>query len=154
MEIKQLALIVTDQDLNQIARRHLPKDFPVADLEIRITPEGMHIQGKYPLLVHVPFETLWELEVVSGKINAKLAKAKALGLPVTVFINMFMKLIHDAFLNEPWLDQEQKMLIIDVEKLLEEEGFNIRMNLRNVHASVGRLFVEASDGSGTQGPVF
>jgi hypothetical protein len=152
MEIKQLVLVVTEQDLNQIARRHLPKDFAVSDFHISVDPDGLKLSGRYSMLVRVPFETLWEMEVVNGKVNARLVKAKALGLPVTKFISMFMNLLWDALSKEAWIEQTDDLLIIDVEKLLEEEGFTVRMNLQRLRCQTANLLLEANDSATSAKP--
>ncbi len=152
MEIHQLALLVSEQDLNQIARRHLPDDFAVKDFKIEITAEGVRLTGKYHLFVKVRFETVWELEVVGGKVSARLIKAKALGLPVTVFVNKFLQLLRETLRKEPWLDQNQDTLIIDVEKLLEVEGFVVRMNLQSLRIQEEGLFLQAGHGMLPQDP--
>src|SRR5688500_13647597 len=121
MEIKQLALVVTDYDLNQLATKYLPRDFPVVGTQLRVAPEGLSVSGKYPLFVQVPFETLWELDVVSGKVSARLTKARAMGVPVTVFMNMFLKILREAVAREPWLEIQKETMVVDVERLLAQE---------------------------------
>jgi hypothetical protein len=146
MEIQALKLLITDQDLNELLDRYLPADSSLENLQIGIAPEGVYIRGEYPLLVRVGFETLWELEAQAGKVHARLAGLKAMGLPATVFKNAVLKAIEEAVQNENWLAFQNDTMMIDVDRLLTEKGIKARTNLNNVCCLPGEVIIESAVG--------
>src|SRR5436305_1336390 len=100
MEIKRLELLLTDQDLNDLAREHLPKDSPVEDLEISIVSEGVSVKGVFQVFVPVSFEVLWELGIEQGKPVARLVKFRTMGMPVNVLKSLVMSKIAEAAKKE------------------------------------------------------
>src|SRR5262245_55262442 len=114
MEILTLKVKITEQDLNDLAKKHLPKDVPVEELRIHITPEGLVVKGEYPLLVTVSFETLWELNVSEGKVIARLAKFRTLGMPMSILKSLVMGVIASAAKTEPWLAVDGETVQVDV----------------------------------------
>src|SRR5260370_36414069 len=103
MESQALRLLVTEQDLNDLLAKHLPDDQRLENLKVRIAPEGVTVTGEYPLFVRVAFETLWEPGTQAGKVTARLAGLKAMGLPATVFKGTVLKAIEEAVQKEAWL---------------------------------------------------
>ena len=64
MDIRQLELVVSDEDLTRELAEHLPRDTEVKDLRVRVTPEGIRLTGVYPtLMLAVAFDTLWSVTV-------------------------------------------------------------------------------------------
>lgn len=143
MEIQALRLVITEQDVNALVQKHLPPDQPVENVHIRLAPEGAYVRGVYPLFINVSFETLWELGVQEGKVSARLANLRALGVPGNVFKSAIVKLIADAAQGEDWLLFEKDTVLVDVERLLLKEGITIRMNLKRIVCETGQVVIEA-----------
>jgi hypothetical protein len=143
MEIQALKLLVTEQDLNEIIRKHLPDDQPLENLQIRVAPEGVYVTGEYPLLFRVGFETMWELEIQGGKLLARLAALKAMGLPATVFKSAVLKAIEEAVQKEDWLAFDADTIVVDVDRLLAGEGIRAKTNLNAVRCQAGALLIES-----------
>jgi hypothetical protein len=143
MEIQALTLFITEQDLNDLAARHQPDDSPVEDLRFRVTAEGLHISGEYPLFLKVTFETLWELGIRDGHVTARLARLKALGLPITVFKSMLLKLVQEAAGKGDWLHVEDETIIVNLDRWLVKEGVPLRTNLSAIRCQEQSLVVVA-----------
>jgi hypothetical protein len=146
MEIQALTLRVSEKSLNDLAARHLPEDQPVEELRFRLTPEGLHITGEYPLFLKVAFETRWELGVRAGRVTARLASLKALGLPVAIFKSVLLKLVHEAAGHEDCLQLEDETFIFDVDRWLAAEGIPLRTNLMAIRCQEQSLIVLAGNG--------
>jgi hypothetical protein len=146
MEIHALHATVSEQDLNDLARKHLTSDIAVEELRIQITPEGLVIKGEYPMLVTVSFETLWELGVSGGKVVARLAKFRTLGMPMSVLKSLVMGMIASAAKKEPWLEVAGDTVHVDVEQALAGEGLKASLNLTAVRCQAGALVIEAGPG--------
>ena len=143
MEIQALRVLFTEEELNQLLARHLPKDQPVEELRLRLTPEGVYIQGAYPLFVPVAFETLWELEVCAGRVLARMVKFRALGMPVMVFRSAVLGIIAETAAKSDWLAVEQDAVFVDVDRLLAKNGLPARTNLTALRLQDGTLVIEA-----------
>ncbi len=144
MEIHALRATVTEQDLNDLAAVLVPKDVGVEDLHIQITPQGVVVKGEYPLLVTVSFETLWELGVRDGKVTARLARFKTLGMPMAVLKSVVMGVIASKARTEPWLEVEKDTILMDATRLLADEGLKARLNLKSVRCDSGVITIEAA----------
>jgi hypothetical protein len=145
MDIQQLAVVVTDHDLNQLARKQLPDDFPVENVKFAIGPEGLAVTGEFPLFVSVSFHTLWQLGVRDGKVTARLMDLRAFGLPVTVFKSMILKILAESARKIDGLAYEDDLLVADVDRLALREGLPLRLNLRSIECMAGQLFVRAGE---------
>jgi hypothetical protein len=146
MEILALKATVSEQVLNELAARYLPRDVPVEELRISVTPDGVVVKGEYPLLVTVSFETLWELSVADGKVVARLARFRTLGMPMNVLKSVVMGAISSAAKSEPWLEVEKDTVRIDVDKALAGEGLRARTNLTAVRCQPGTVVIEGGTG--------
>jgi hypothetical protein len=144
MEIQALRLLVTEKALNELVARHLPDDQPVEELRFRLTPEGLHVSGEYPLFLRISFETHWELGVRDGNVTARLKRFKALGLPAPVFKSVLLKVLRETAGKESWLrfDGEDTILVL-VDRLLAEKGIPLRTNLSAIRCQEGSLVLEA-----------
>jgi hypothetical protein len=143
MEIHLLKMSLTEQDLNQVIKQNAPQDFPVEDLRVRVTPEGVYLQGIYPLFVNVNFETLWELDVQAGSLCARLSHFRALGIPANIFKSAILKILEEAVRTEPSLRLAGESLVLDLDKLLAEQGLAGRTHLRTISCQKGLLILEA-----------
>jgi hypothetical protein len=144
LEIQALKLMVTEQDLNELAAGRLPLDNEVRGLRFRIAPEGVYVSGVYHLFVKVAFETLWEVAVVQGKLTARLSTFKALGVPATLLNNLVMTAVSQAVDGSAAFRVEQQTVLCDVERLLAEEGVAVRTNLTAVNCRDGQMVIEAA----------
>jgi hypothetical protein len=143
MDIHSLHISVSEQDLNQLAGKHL-RDQAIEDISIRLAADGVHIKGVYPLFINVSFETHWELGVRSGKITARLAGLRAFGVPGNVFKSAILKFVADASHKHDWLQMESDIIVADVERLLAKNGLAARTNFTAVTCREGLLVIEAS----------
>jgi hypothetical protein len=143
MEIQALKLLLTEHDLNSIAKRSLEKE-QVRDVAIRLSPAGVHISGVYPTpFMTVRFETLWEVCVRAGKIAARLADLKVVGLPAGMLRGTIMSALAEATSNDNGLRVEGEQLIFDPDRLLANNGWQGRANLTTVRCGPGTLVLEA-----------
>jgi len=143
MEIQALKLLVTEQDLNDLVSKHLPDDQSLENVHIRVAPEGVYITGEYMLLVRVGFETMWELDILAGRLSARLTSLKAMGLPATAFKSAVLKAIEDAVQKENWLTFNGDTVVVDVDRLHAEMGIRARTNLTAVRCQAGALLIES-----------
>jgi hypothetical protein len=143
MDIHALRVSVSNQDLNQLAARHL-RDQPIEDITFRVAADGIHIKGVYPLFINVKFETHWELGLQAGKITARLAGMRAFGVPGNVFKSAIMKLVADAAHKHDWLQIENDIIVADVERLLVKNGLAVRTNFTTVACQDGVIVIEAN----------
>jgi hypothetical protein len=146
VEIQALTLVITEQDLNAAAARHLPDDPEVRKIRLRVAPEGVYVTGVYQMVFGVPFETLWEPAVNGGRITARLGGFKAMGIPVAMLKSMILGALRDAVTGSGAIHVDDEGVQVDLERLLADEGLSIRTNLKAVRCQPGRLIVEAANG--------
>src|SRR5262245_1584449 len=103
MELHALDLLLTDADLAALIATHSPADLPIEDLKVTLRPEGVCVQGSYPMLVRVNFECWWTVEVAAGKIRCAIAKLKAMGMPAMVFKSAVLKVLEGIAKDEFWI---------------------------------------------------
>jgi hypothetical protein len=142
MEIQQLALVLTEQDLNALVHKHLTDDVPVEKIVIRLSSAGLHVTGEFPLFVNVRFESRWELSAHQGKVTARLVHLKAIGLPVNVFRSMVVKFIAEAAKRIDGVECENDVIIADIDRLAAREGIRLQSNLRSIECQDGRIVVK------------
>jgi hypothetical protein len=147
MEIQALKLLLTEHDLNTIAKRSLEKE-QVRDVAIRLSPAGVHVCGVYPTpFMTVRFETLWEVSALSGKIAARLADLKVVGLPAGMLRGAIMSALAEATSKENGLQIDGERLLFDPDRLLFNNGLQVRTNLTAVRCGAGTLLLEAAAAS-------
>lgn len=134
---------MTDQDLNELLRRHLPPGLPVKDIKIAITPPGIVLQGVYPMFVNVAFETLWEPAVEQGKLTVKLSQFKAMGMGGNMFKGAILKQIAEAVQGKDFVGLVDDTLVLDLDRLLQRNGVMAKTNLTRVGCEAGRIVLEA-----------
>src|SRR5215210_7957719 len=103
MELHALKLSLTEQDLNDLLRKYLPKDPDIDDLRIKFSAEGIHVTGIYPFFFPVRFETIWEVGVKTGHATARLASFKAMGVPGNIFKSAVVKIVETLARQENWI---------------------------------------------------
>ncbi len=149
MEIQSLKLFVPEDAVNRLIAEHLPKDVPVKKLNVRLTPEGVRVQGEYPtVFMSVGFETLWSLAVAGGQLETRLADIKVSGFPATMLRGVIFKVLKESSPREPGLAVDGEAVRIDPERLLAAKGLPLKINLRGIQCREGSLIVEA----GTERP--
>jgi hypothetical protein len=147
MEIQRLQVLVTEQDLQDLAREHLPEEVAFEDLQIHIEPEGVRIKGVYHMFVPVSFEVLWELGVDQGSATAKLASFRTMGMPANVLKSLIMNVVADAAKKAEWLQVKGEIVRADVDGLLKHYGLNVQTRLSGIRCQAGRLIVEGGQAS-------
>jgi hypothetical protein len=145
MEIHVLRMSISDKDLNDLIDKHLRQDQPVDELKVQISSDGVRLKGVYPLFVNVSFETHWELGVRGGKATARLAGFRALGIPGNIFKSAILKLVADAAHRHPGLEIDNDTVVLDLERLCQENGLTARINLTGVTCQDGILLLEAGN---------
>ena len=143
MEIHRLHLTLTEQDLNDLAKEHVPEDVGIEELDIAIKPEGVRIKGVYPVFMPVSFEALWELGVHKGRASAKLINFRTMGMPVNVLKSLIMNLVADAAKKERWLEVQGDFVLADVDALLKDNGLTAQTRLLSIRCEPGSVIVEA-----------
>lgn len=144
MEIQALRLLVTEQDINAIVARALAREPQVRDVQVRLAAEGVHVTGVYPTaFMNVKFQTLWEVSAVAGKVAARLADIKVVGLPVSMLRGVIMAAVAEATAKEDALRIEGDRILFDPERILAKNGVTGQINLTAVHCAPGNLTIEA-----------
>jgi hypothetical protein len=144
MEIQALKLFVTEEEINDLLTKFLPPDLPVQDLVVRLTPDGVVVQGVYPtLLVKMAFETLWEVTAAGPEVEARLANVKVAGLPAGKLRGLLVKMIRDAAAPEPGVRVQDESLRVDLEEALRAKGLPLQVNFTAVRCSLKSLVLEA-----------
>jgi hypothetical protein len=144
MEIHALKLLVTEQDINQMASRFLEQAPQVKNLDVRLAPEGVQISGVYQMVMGIRFQTLWELSVQDGKVAAHLAQFKVSGLGGGMLRAAFMGALTAAVKQEDALQIQGDTLFLDPDRLLTKQGVPARFNLTRVQCQPGSLWIESS----------
>jgi hypothetical protein len=144
MEIQALRLLITEQDLADLARNHLVLDEPIRDLKFRLTPQGVFVTGVYEMLMNVSFETLWEPGIQAGKLTVRLVRFKAMGIPLGMFRNMLLEMVRSATPHEDCLWIQNDVVFLDADRLLAKEGVTFRTNLTALSCQTGQLVLEAA----------
>ena len=145
MHIQSLRLRVTDADLQTILARYPPEGGAVENLRVRLTPEGVSVQGDYPaLMMKVSFETIWEITAVGPGLAVRLAHVKVAGLPAGVLRGVLLRLVRDATANEPGVRVDGETVHVNLEQALQARGVPLRINFVAVHGGDGWLTVEAA----------
>jgi hypothetical protein len=145
MEIHDLKVLFTEDEINRALARGLPRNVPLREVNVRLTEEGIHVKGVYALLLGVPFETRWELSVRQGKLAARLAGVKVIGMGAGILTNALMSALGAAAAHEDAIGVEGDTVLLDPDQLLAKQGFPSRTNLTAVRCGEGRVWVEASN---------
>ena len=143
MEIHSLHVLLTEQDLNDLAKKYAPKDLPVEDVRLRLSPEGIHVTGVYPFFINVKFETIWHISAEQGKVVAQLTKFRAMGVPGNIFKSAIMKMIDDVAKKEPWLRVAGDQLIADPDQACARYAVSAKTHLKSIIVQTGLLVIEA-----------
>jgi hypothetical protein len=143
MEIHALKLVVTEADLNELAKSYLPKDSPVRNLRSRVEDGLVRVSGDYPaLFVPIPFETQWEVSVQGMTAVIRLVGLKVVGVPAGMLRGVILAAIGKHAAKEPHVRLEDGTLILDLDGLLRQHGVVLRAGLREVRCRPGQVVLD------------
>jgi hypothetical protein len=144
MEIQRLKLVLTEADLNGMVARLAPPEDAVENLRLRLSPEGVLVQGDYATpLGKVSFETLWAPGVEEGVALARLASIKVAGWPAGVFRGLLLKMVREHVGAEPGVSVDDETVRVNVQQALLARGVSLHIRLTSVHCEDGQLVIEA-----------
>jgi hypothetical protein len=144
MDIQALRVLVREDEINQHLPRLLPPDAGVQNLRVRLTPEGVVVLGEYAtFMLKMSFETLWELSVAAGRIEARLASIKVAGLPAKMLRGVLLKVIRDNTASVPGVCVQDENVCVDVAALLKEKKIPVTVEVTAVRCGPGQVLIEA-----------
>jgi hypothetical protein len=142
MEVHALKLSLSEQDLNDLLRKYMPRDHPIEDLTVRVGPNGLTVSGVYPLFINVHFETHWKLGLEDGLVTARLDYFKAMGVPGNIFKSAIVKMIEEVAGAEPWVRVQGDTLWVDVDGCISKYAFAARTHLRHLECQTERILLQ------------
>jgi uncharacterized protein YpmS len=144
MEIQTLRVLVREEEINQYLPQVVPPDAAVEKLRIRLTPQGVVVQGEYPaLFMKVAFETSWETTVSAGQVQARLANVQVAGLPAGLLRGVLLKVIRDVTAQVPGVSVKDESVFLDVGQALLGHQVPVSVYLTAVRLGEGHVVIEA-----------
>lgn len=143
MELHALRLSLTEQDLNDLLRKYMPKNVEVEELRIRFGEQSIHVTGIYPFFFPVRFETIWDIGVESGHASARLASFKAMGVPGNIFKSAVVKVVEDIAKQESWIRIVGDRFLADLELGCSKYAVLAHLHLKSIIVRPGQLMLEA-----------
>lgn len=145
MHIHTLKMSVSEQALNElVAALPAGKKNPVQNLRVRLTSEGVMVQGEYPtMLMKMSFETLWEVKADGSIVQARLTAVKAAGLPAAMLRVVLLKTLRDLLAKEPGVCVVEEAIQVDLSKHSAMQKLQLKIHLTAVQCSHGKLMIEA-----------
>jgi hypothetical protein len=144
MEIQSFKLFITDADLASLTARLLREHDSIEGLQVRLTPEGVLVQGEYPTsFFKVPFETIWQLGASGPAVEVRLASVKVAGLPAGIFRGALMKMVRDAVAGEQGITVQDETIVIHVPEVARKHGVDVAVQFTVVRMSIGSAVIEA-----------
>jgi hypothetical protein len=144
MDILALRLLVRENEVNELLPTLIPTEAAVQNLRVRLTPEGLVVQGEYPtFMVKMAFETLWQLSVAAGVVHARLASVKVAGLPATLLRGVLLKVLRDVTAQHAGLRVDGETLCIDVSQALKARKIPANLQVTSLHCGAGEALIEA-----------
>jgi hypothetical protein len=139
MAIQLLKLSVSDADLNQLASRTFVWPDTIRDVGFAVTPEGVRVTGIYQRIIGIPFQMLWQLSISEGKLVARMERVRA-GFINIGFIKEYLQNLIAAATN---IVIHNGMLVSDVDALLADKGWPVRLNFTSIRCTLGSLILES-----------
>jgi hypothetical protein len=106
-----------------------------------VVPEGIRVTGTYQRFVAIPFDVLWQVSVSEGKVIGRIERLKAgflsLGFLKPYLLNVVATATGIAIRDE--------VLILDVDALLADHGWPVRINLSSIGFNYGSLVLESCE---------
>jgi hypothetical protein len=144
MNILALKVVVTDQELTELTRRELRSSkAPLKDVTIRFTPEGVQVKGSYHMMVTMPFETEWKVTVEAGRLVLTLGDLKVSGFGAAMMRGVMLQTIAANVPIRDAVTVKDESLVVDLDRVLSQNGLNARTNLRSVRCDAGTMVIEA-----------
>ena len=143
MELHALRLSLTEQDLNDLLRKYMPKNIEIEDLRVRLAEKSIHVGGIYPFFIPVRFETVWEVGVENGHASARLASFKAMGVPGNIFKSAVVKIVEDIARQEHWIRIVGDRFLADLELGCSKYAVLAHLHLKSIDVHPGQLLLEA-----------
>jgi hypothetical protein len=144
MEIQNLRAVIREDEINEYLTSVVPPDAAVANLRVRLVPEGLMVLGDYSaLFMKMSFETLWEVSVAAGVVRSRLAHVKVAGLPATLLRGVLLKVIRDATAQHPGLSVQDDAVRIDINQALQARKVPLSVYPTAVVCGDGHLVLEA-----------
>jgi hypothetical protein len=148
MELQSFKLLVTDADVSALTTRLLREHDSIEGLQVRLTPEGVLLQGEYPTsFFKVPFETIWHLDAAGPIIRVHLGAVKVAGLPAGILRGALMKMVRDAVAAEAGFTVQEETIVIHVPEAAKNQGVDLAVHFTGVRMSVGCVVIEAGEAS-------
>jgi hypothetical protein len=139
MEIQLLKLSVSDADLNRLASRTFVWPDTIRDVGFAVTPEGVRVTGIYQRILGIPFQMLWQLSISKGKLVARMEQIRA-GFMNIGFIKEYLQNLIAAATN---VVIHNGMLVLDMDALLADKGWPVRLNFTSIRCTLGSLILES-----------
>lgn len=143
MELHALKLSLSEQDLNDLLRKYLPKDADVEDLRVRLGAQCVHVTGTYSFFIPVRFETVWEIGVENRHLSARLASFKAMGVPGNIFKSAVVKIVEDIARQESWIRIVGDRFLADLELGCSKYAVIAHLHLKSILVQPGLVTLEA-----------
>jgi hypothetical protein len=143
MELHALRLSLTEQDVNDLLRKYMPKNVEVEDLRVKFADRCIHVTGIYPFFFPVRFETIWEIGVDGGHATARLASFKAMGVPGNIFKSAVVKIVEDIAKQESWIRIVGDRFLADLELGCSKYAVLAHLHLKSITVQPGQLMLEA-----------
>jgi hypothetical protein len=145
MEIESLRLSMNENDINEQLIQVLPQTpMPVVGLRIRLHSEGVVIEGAYRvMMMTVPFETIWRVEVVGSRVQAQLTELRVARFSAGMLRGMMFQQIREFIHGQHGIEVLEERIYFDPEEAMKQRGFPAKLNLRSVRFGEGTLHVEA-----------
>jgi hypothetical protein len=145
MEIQSFKLFVTDDDLAALTAKMLRDHHDsIEELKVRLTPEGVVLQGEYPTtFFKVPFETVWQFRAAGPMVQLSLSSVKVAGLPGGILRGALMKMVRDAVSGEKGIEVRDETISIHVADVARAQGVELRVHFTAVRMSIGSAVLEA-----------
>ena len=139
VEIHFLKFRVSEADLNQLANKTFSWPDAIRNVRFSIVPEGIQVIGTYKQIIAIPIYVLWQVSVCEGKLVARIQRLK------TGFLSLgFLKLyLLNLIAAATGIAIRDAMLILDLDALLADKGWPVRVNLTSISFNYGSLVLES-----------
>lgn len=141
MEIQFLKFRVSEADLNELANKTFSWPDVIRNVRFAVVPEGVRVIGTYQRLIAIPFQVLWQVSVAEGKVIGRIERLKVGFLTLGFFKPYLLNLIAAA----TGIAIRDEMLILDLDALLADRGWPIRVNLTSISFNYGSLVLESCE---------
>ncbi len=102
-------------------------------------PDTLSLAGVYETVLRIPFNSEWKFFVQNGRIVARLAAIKVIGIGVGFLKGYLLKALSS---NNSVLKFAEESVVFDVDRFFEQMAVPIKTNLLSVCCESGRLVIE------------